>query len=206
MKRLVVATGNPGKLREFRAALAREGVEVLGLDALARVPDVEETGSTFERNARLKAEAYSRETDLPVLAEDSGLEVDALGGEPGVLSARYGGPGLDDRGRVGLLLERLGDVPDERRTARFRCLLAAARHGRVLAVFEGSVEGRVGREPRGENGFGYDPVFIHEALGRTFAEIGGDDKERLSHRGQAIRRLLAALREGALDLETADPV
>jgi len=200
MRRVVVATGNPGKLREFRAALEPEGVEVDGLAALGEPPAVEETGATFERNARIKAEAYSRATDLPVLAEDSGLEVDALGGEPGVRSARWGGAALDDAGRARLLLERMAGVPDERRTARFRCVLAAARAGRVLATFEGEVEGRITREPRGAGGFGYDPVFFHPTLGRTFAEVPRESKQRLSHRGEAIRKLLAAVRDGTLDL------
>lgn len=203
MRRVVVATGNPGKLREFRAALASEGVEVLDLSTLDEPPEVEETGVTFEQNARIKAEAYSRATDLPVLAEDSGLEVDALGGEPGVRSARYGDAGLDDAGRVRLLLHNLEGVPDQRRTARFRCLLAAARAGRVLATFEGVAEGRIARAPRGQSGFGYDPVFFHPSLGRTFAEVSRQTKQELSHRGQAIRRLLDAVRDGTLDLETA---
>ncbi len=202
MTRLVVATGNPGKLREFAAALSPAGIEVVGLDALSDRSPVEETGATFEQNARTKAEAYSLRTDLPVLADDSGLEVDALGGEPGVQSARYGGeparrrgePGgesvLDDAGRCHLVLDRLRGVSPERRTARFRCVLAVARAGRTLAVFEGTVEGRILDAPRGSNGFGYDPIFFHEKAARTFAELSRAEKESLSHRGQAIRRLL----------------
>ena len=208
MTRLVVATGNPGKLREFAAALASAGIEVIGLEALADRSPVEETGSTFEANARLKAEGYSLRTPHLVLADDSGLEVDALGGEPGVQSARYGGeparsgrePGarstspcavvLDDAGRCRLVLDRLRGVPPERRTARFRCVLAVARAGRTLSVFEGAVEGRILDAPRGSNGFGYDPIFFHEEEGRAFAELSPAEKESLSHRGQAIRRLL----------------
>jgi XTP/dITP diphosphohydrolase len=200
MTRLLVATANPGKIKEFAAALDPAGIEVVGLESLQDRTEVEETGSTFEANARLKAEGYSLRTDLPVMADDSGLEVDALNGEPGVISARYGGPDLDDFGRCRLVLEKIAGVPADRRTARFRCVLAVARAGKTLAVYEGSVEGRILEAPRGENGFGYDPVFFHEGSGHTFAEIDQAEKERLSHRGQAVRKLLVALRSGALDL------
>ncbi|MBT8404357.1 MAG: XTP/dITP diphosphatase [Gemmatimonadetes bacterium] len=199
MRRVVVATGNPGKVREFAHALEEAGLEVLGMDALGAVEEVKETGTTFEANARLKAEGYSLATDLPVLADDSGLEVDALDGAPGVLSARYGGPGLDDPGRVEHLLDELRDVPDERRTARFRCVLALAREGRTLATFDGVVEGRITHAPTGENGFGYDPVFFHQPIGRTFAQIPRDRKQQLSHRGQAIRKLLSAIASGEIE-------
>ena len=186
MTRVLVATRNPGKLREFEEALAAEGIEVVGLDALADPPVVEETGATFEENARIKAEACSARTDLPVLADDSGLEVEALGGEPGVRSARHGGGGLDDAGRCLVVLEQLAGVPPERRRARFRCAIALARAGRTVAVFEGTVEGRILEEPRGENGFGYDPIFFHEDAGRSFAELSRPEKRSLSHRGRAL--------------------
>ena len=198
--RVLLATSNPAKLREFAAALEPRGIDVIGLQALEDRSEVEETGATFEENARIKAEAYSPRTRLTVLAEDSGLEVDALGGEPGVRSARYGGPGLDDRGRVSLLLEKMWEVPDDGRTARFRCVLAVARDGRTLATFQGVVEGRIIREPRGENGFGYDPVFFHDAIGCTFAQISREEKQRLSHRGQAIRKFLQGVRAGRVEL------
>jgi non-canonical purine NTP pyrophosphatase (RdgB/HAM1 family) len=200
VSRLVVATLNPGKLLEFAAALAPAGIEVLGLDALDDRAPVEESGTTFEENARIKAEAYSRRTGLPVLADDSGLEVDALHGEPGVRSARHGGENVDDAGRCRLVLERLRGVPPVLRTARFRCVLAVARGGRTLAVFEGSAEGRILDEPRGENGFGYDPIFFHEGAARTFAELTRAEKQALSHRGQAIRRVVAAIKSGQLAL------
>ncbi len=200
MSRLLVATGNAGKLREFAAALERVGIEVVGLETVADRSAVEETGTAFEENARIKAEAWSRRTPLPVLADDSGLEVDALGGEPGVRSARYGGAGLDDAARCGLLLERMRGVPPEKRGARFRCALALARAGRVVAVFDGAVEGRILEAPRGENGFGYDPVFFHEGAGRTFAQLTTAEKERLSHRGRAIAALVEAVRRGTLRL------
>ncbi len=197
--RLLVATGNPGKLREFAAALEPEGIEVRGLEALGEVAPVEETGASFEENARLKAEAYSRLTDLAVVADDSGLEVDALGGEPGVQSARYGGA-RDDRARCRLVLERLRGTEASRRTARFRCVLAVARAGRTLAIFEGSVEGRILEGPRGENGFGYDPIFYHDGAGRTFAELTRAEKQKISHRGQSIARLVEAIRGGNIRL------
>ncbi len=194
IERLLVATMNPGKLREFAAALIPTGVEIIGLDSLEQPPEIEETGNTFEANARLKAEGYSLHTDAHVLADDSGLEVDALDGAPGVHSARYGGPGLDDAGRNRKLVEALRDVQPERRTARFRCVLALARAGETLATFEGVVEGRILREPRGDNGFGYDPLFFHPESCCTTAELSTERKQRISHRGQAIAALLSALR------------
>jgi XTP/dITP diphosphohydrolase len=199
---ILLATGNPGKVAELAAALEPLGFTVVGLDALDDRTEVEETGETFEANARLKAEGYSTRTALPVVADDSGLEVDALGGEPGVRSARYGGPDIDDRKRYELVLDRLRGVAPERRTARFRCVLALARAGKTLGVFEGAVEGRITDEPRGEGGFGYDPVFFHEGIGRTFGEIGRKEKETLSHRGQAIRRFVEAVRQGSVDLDS----
>lgn len=196
MKRFILATFNRGKIREIAEALQPTGIEVVGLDAVGDRTPVEETGATFEANARLKAEGYSLRTELPVLADDSGIEVDALGGEPGVLSARYGGPDLDDPGRCRYLLERIEAVTDPgRRTARFRCVLALARQGRTLAVFEGVVEGRLLAEPRGENGFGYDPIFFHPPSGCTTAQLTTAEKQRISHRGKAIEALLRAIRE-----------
>ena len=197
MKRLLLATFNRGKIREIGAALRPAGIDAVGLDSLDDQTEVEETGSTFEANARLKAEGYSLRSDLPVLADDSGIEVDALGGEPGVFSARYGGPDLDDPGRCRHLLEQIAKVTDpERRTARFRCVLALARAGRTLATFEGVVEGRLLTEPRGENGFGYDPIFFHPPSGCTTAQLTTAQKQPISHRGKAIQALLRAIREG----------
>jgi XTP/dITP diphosphohydrolase len=194
-QQLVVATENVGKRREIALALEKAGIDfdVRGLDAIEDKTEVEETGSTFEENARIKAIEWSRRTDALVLADDSGLEVDALNGEPGVRSARYGGPGRTDRERTNLVLERLTTVPEERRTARFRCVLALARRGAVLATFEGVVEGRITTEPRGENGFGYDPIFFHPPSGCTTAQLRTEEKQRISHRGQALARLVAGL-------------
>jgi len=200
VKTLVLATGNPGKIKECEAFLGPAGFTVLGLDALTDQTPVEETGTTFEANARLKAEGYSLRTPHLVLADDSGLEVDALAGGPGVLSARYGGPDLTDPERCTAILGALASTSDEERTARFRCVLALAKAGRTLATFDGVVEGTILREPRGANGFGYDPIFFHPGAARTFAELTRAEKEALSHRGQAIRQLIEAVREGRLAL------
>ena len=196
MTTLVVATGNQGKIAELTAALAPSGIKVLGLDALEDQTPVEETGSTFEANARLKAEGYSVRTPHLVVADDSGLEVDALEGGPGVLSARYGSPTLSDPARCKAILKALIDTPDAERTARFRCVIAIARKGMTLSTFDGVVEGTILRELRGKNGFGYDPIFFHPPSGRAFGELSREEKERVSHRGQAIGKLLAAIARG----------
>jgi XTP/dITP diphosphohydrolase len=197
-QRILIATRNPGKVREFALALEPEGFDVVGMDALDDSGEIEETGETFEANARLKAEGYSTRTDMLVLADDSGIEVDALDGAPGVQSARYGGPGLDDEGRTRWLLQELEGVPDERRTARFRCVLALAREGKTLATFDGVIEGRINHGPEGKNGFGYDPVFFHPPSGCTTAQLTPAEKQKISHRGQAIAALLEALSSGEL--------
>jgi XTP/dITP diphosphohydrolase len=186
---LVAATGNAGKLAEIAAFLAPSGLDFRDLSALADTTPVEETGATFEANARLKAEEYSRRTPHLVLADDSGLEVDALGGAPGVHSARYGGPDLTDEERCHLLLVALADVPDDKRTARFRCVLAVARDGLTLEIVEGAVEGTILRVPRGNGGFGYDPVFFHPPSGCSFAELSREQKQKVSHRGHALLQL-----------------
>jgi len=210
MSTLVLATGNPGKIAELAGAIQKLTVNssqstvdhsqltVRGLEALTDRSEVEETGATFEANARLKAEAYSLRTPHLVLADDSGLEVDALDGAPGVLSARYGGPTLSDPERCTRILEALIDVPDAGRTARFRCVLAAAKGGRTRATFEGVVHGTILRGPRGTHGFGYDPIFFHAPSGKAFGELTRDEKERVSHRGQAIRNFLEAVQRGEI--------
>jgi len=188
---IVVATGNAGKVRECAAVLVPAGFTVLGLEALSDTTPVDETGSTFEANARLKAEGYSRYTPHLVLADDSGLEVDALSGGPGVLSARYGGPGLTDPERCAAVLDALKDTPDGKRTARFRCVLRAGQgraHGRD--GLPASSRGRSLRAPRGAHGFGYDPIFFHPPSGRAFGELTRHEKEVVSHRGLALRELV----------------
>ena len=198
---VVLATRNPGKVREIRQVLASPAVRVEGLDAIAKIPEPIEDGATFADNARAKALYYARATGLWCLADDSGLVVDSLDGEPGVHSARYAadrrppdaGRPVIDAANNAKLLEQLRDVADEHRTARFVCHLALADPQRVLIESSGTVEGRIAREPRGSNGFGYDPLFYVLELGCTAAEMPADVKNRISHRGQAVRRFAALL-------------
>ncbi len=194
LRELVIATGNRGKLAELRALLADSGIEVRSQADFA-VPEVAETGLSFVENAILKARHAAARTGLPALADDSGLEVDALAGEPGVHSARYAGEPADDAANNRKLLEALVDVPEARRTARFHCVLALLRHPAdpVPLICAGRWEGRILQAPAGQNGFGYDPLFLVEAEGCSAAELPRELKNRLSHRAQALRQLLLAL-------------
>lgn len=185
---LYCATTNPGKLREFQMAGYSYGIDIQPLPGLETIPPPAETGGSFEENAILKAIYYSRFADQPVFADDSGLEVDALDGRPGVLSARYAGDDATDEANNRRLLEQLRGVSDRR--ARFVCVIAVARNGRVLKTYRGSVEGHILHEPRGEQGFGYDPLFFYEPFGCTFGEVPSENKMRVSHRGQALRAML----------------
>lgn len=189
MPTLLVATQNRGKLREYQRLLT-EYTLLTTVDAGLGDFDVEETGATFAENAILKARAYMQASGLITLADDSGLAVDALDGRPGVYSARYGGPGLDDAGRRAKLLADLRDVPDDRRTARFMCVVAVARPGvdEVLQV-EGRVEGRILHTERGTGGFGYDALFQPDGHAQTFGELAAEVKDGLSHRGRAVTAL-----------------
>ena len=190
--KLLVATRNLAKVKEysllFRGApfhlttLAEEGMNM----------EVDEIGHTLEENAQLKATAYASNRFL-VMADDSGLEVDALGGEPGTLSARYAGKDALDKGRIALLLSRLEGVPWERRSARFRCIIAIASVSRIVGLCEGECQGIITFEPRGDQGFGYDPIFYLPELGKTMAELSLEEKNRLSHRGKAAREALKVL-------------
>jgi non-canonical purine NTP pyrophosphatase (RdgB/HAM1 family) len=195
--RLLIATGNAGKAREFRQMLGVDRFAWADLSSFAGAPDVEETGQTFRSNACLKASTYAKHAQLWTLADDSGLEVDALDGSPGVLSARWAqvnNAGKGDADNNALLLRQLADVPGERRTARFVCILALARpDGRVILTARDTVEGRIIHTPRGANGFGYDPLFLIDALGKTTAELDPDQKHQVSHRGKALRRLRAMM-------------
>src|SRR5687768_7879855 len=192
MRHVLIATSNPGKLRDFAAAAKPHGIEVLGIPGLDSLAPAVEDGATFEENARKKATHYSRLVPGElVLADDSGLEVDALAGAPGVHSARYASPGsapgnAGDLANNRRLLLELSGVPDEKRTARFVAVIAVARSGEALATFCGTVEGRIIEELRGSSGFGYDPLFFVPELDRTFGEVSLDEKARLSHRGQAF--------------------
>ena len=187
-QKLLVATGNPGKMREVSSILEGMPFDVLSLRDVGVSMTVEETGATFVENAILKAEAYCGEAGMLTMADDSGLVVDALGGRPGVLSARYGGEGLTDEQRVALLLGELEGVAWEKRTARFRCVIALAWPTGKVETVEGVVEGVIQYEPEGANGFGYDPVFRLPERGCTTAELETSDKNRISHRGQAVRK------------------
>ena len=193
-RRLLVATRNPGKVKEYRQLLRDIPFEVTSLDEVGIVDEVEETGSTFEANARIKARAYAASSGLLALADDSGLEVDALDGAPGVKSARYGGPGLTDEGRVALLLANMKDVKWEDRRGRFRCVIAIAWPSGELETATGAVEGTIQYEPKGTNGFGYDPVFYLPHLGRTMAELSLEEKNSLSHRAQAAGKAATLLK------------
>jgi XTP/dITP diphosphohydrolase len=194
---LVVATHNRGKLQEFRTLLAPAKWQILSLDDLLIRDDHTETGASFAENARIKAVNYSRQTEYPVLADDSGLEVAALGGRPGIRSARYGGPGANDRDRIRQLLLELERTPGERQ-ARFVCALALAKKEALIIEAEGECRGEIALEPRGANGFGYDPIFLFPELGRTYAELEPAEKNRVSHRARAIASLLQQLE--SLDL------
>jgi XTP/dITP diphosphohydrolase len=185
---LLVSTRNAHKLVEIRQILGA-GFDVLDLSALPDFGEVEETGMTFEENATLKALAASAMFDGWVIADDSGLEVDALGGAPGVYSARFSGPGATDASNRSLLLEKLETVRGKARSARFRCTIALAREGAVHAFFNGSVEGVIVPKERGSGGFGYDPVFVPEGFCETFAELPAETKNRLSHRARALEAL-----------------
>jgi len=187
-EKLLLATNNPGKVREYRRLLKGLPYRVVTLAEEGIDMDVEETGATLEENARLKAETYRAASGLLTLADDSGLEVDALGGEPGPRSARYAGPDASDADRVRYLLSRLEGIPPEKRTARFRCVIAIAETDGKTTVCDGECPGYITLEPRGENGFGYDPVFYLPEYDRTLAELPPGTKNRVSHRGAAARR------------------
>ena len=193
MPQLLLATNNPGKVAEFRQLLAGCGWEVVAPPELGLNVQAEETGQTYAENATLQAVEYARASGLVTLADDSGLEVDALGGRPGPLSARYAGPDRTDSERVQALLQELAGVPDEERTARFCCVIAIADATGRVELVEGTVEGRIGHEPRGENGFGYDPIFLLPERGMTTAELPPDEKNAVSHRAAAARKARTVL-------------
>jgi XTP/dITP diphosphohydrolase len=190
---ILIATANPGKVREFREMLGDDRYAWSDLSRHPDVKSVEETGRTFLANACLKASGYAKQFNTWALADDSGLEVDALNGSPGVSSARWAKlheAGEGDAANNALLLRQLDPVPDEQRTARFVCVLALADPtGRIILTARDAVEGRMLRSPRGSNGFGYDPLFYIESLGRTTAELSPGEKHQISHRGKALRRL-----------------
>jgi XTP/dITP diphosphohydrolase len=202
--KIVVASHNAGKVAEISGILSGSGIELAGLDDFPAYPEPEETGATFRENAMIKARAAHEATGLSALADDSGIEVDALGGEPGIRSARYGGEGLDDAGRYTKLLSELAGKSGEERTARFRCVMvlypAPETDGDAL-VTEGILEGHIAFEPAGENGFGYDPVFFVPGAGKTAAEMDRAEKNSISHRYRALVEMKAMLERGGETFE-----
>lgn len=194
--KLLVASRNAKKLKELRRVLDAagiSGIQLIGLDEVPEFPEAPETGATFEANALAKARDGAAATGLPCVADDSGLEVDALNGMPGVLSARWSGTHGNDDANTSLLLAQLGDVPDERRGAGFVSACALAVPGGAENVVRGEWRGVIARSPLGENGFGYDPVFVPEGDGRSAAELTPEEKDAASHRGRALRLLIPAL-------------
>jgi XTP/dITP diphosphohydrolase len=197
VQRLVLATRNAGKREELHRILLAAGLDIdlVGLESFPDVPDVPETESSFAGNALLKARAIAQATGLPAVADDSGLCVDALNGMPGILSARWSGRHGDDAANLDLLLGQLADVPDRRRTAAFVCAAAVVLPDGTERVVEGSIDGTLIRERRGTGGFGYDPIFVPLGRSQTTAELTAEEKDAISHRGQAMRALVPVLAE-----------
>ncbi|MDI9895694.1 RdgB/HAM1 family non-canonical purine NTP pyrophosphatase [Rhodococcus sp. IEGM 1381] len=196
--KLLVASRNAKKLRELRRVLDAAGlvgIELIGLDEVPPFPEAPETGATFEENALAKARDGAAATGLPCVADDSGIEIDALNAMPGVLSARWSGTHGQDEANTALVLAQLTDMPDERRGAAFVSACALVLPGGSETVVRGEWRGVVGREPMGENGFGYDPIFVPEGDGRSAAQLSPDEKDAASHRGRALRKLVPALEE-----------
>ncbi|PRS10465.1 non-canonical purine NTP pyrophosphatase [Bacillus atrophaeus] len=189
MKEAIIATHNPGKVKEFKDILAPKGFDVKSLADIGFLEEIEETGHTFEENAVLKAEAVAKAVNKMVIADDSGLSVDNLGGSPGVYSARYAGEQKDDTANINKVLQELKGIEKEQRTARFRCALAVSIPGEETKTVEGHVEGYIAEEPKGENGFGYDPIFIVKDKDKTMAELTSDEKNKISHRANALKKL-----------------
>ncbi|WP_019120192.1 XTP/dITP diphosphatase [Brevibacillus massiliensis] len=194
VRKVVLATRNQGKVRELRQMLAPLGWEVVGLDEFPGAPEVVEDGDSFEANALKKALAISTYTGLAAIGDDSGLEVDALGGAPGIYSARYAGEGATDEQNWRRLLDELRDVPMEKRSARFRCTLVMVDGGEPVATAQGSCEGVIIHEPAGENGFGYDPVFYLPERKCTMAQLPAEVKNQISHRAKALQNLVTLIR------------
>ncbi|TYR82807.1 XTP/dITP diphosphatase [Priestia megaterium] len=189
MREIIIATKNVGKVKDFEALFAPKGFEVKSLLDFPALEDVEETGTTFAENATIKAETISKKLNKIVIADDSGLAIDALNGEPGVYSARYAGEDKDDDANIDKVLTKLQGVPFKQRTGRFHCALAIAVPNEQTIVVEGTCEGYILTERRGENGFGYDPIFFVEQWNRSMAELSKAEKNKISHRAHALRKL-----------------
>lgn len=195
MRKLLIATQNEGKVKEFKRRFESDDLRVLSLLDIEGAPDVAETGSTFAENAVLKAEAIMKLTNHPVIADDSGLVIDALDGDPGVYSARYAGPEKDDEANIDKVLKEMKDVPKEKRNASFHCLLAVAIPGQNTEIFSGACNGMITHERSGSYGFGYDPIFYVPSYDKTMAELSPEEKDAISHRGQALDRLEEVFKE-----------
>lgn len=193
--RIIFATGNQGKMREIRDIMSDLDAEILSMKEAGIEADIEEDGKTFEENAVIKAKAVAAFTDAIVLADDSGLEIDYLNKEPGIYSARYLGEDTPYSVKNKNLIERLAGVPDEKRTARFVCAIAAVMPGGEIVTTRGVIEGRIGYEEKGDNGFGYDPIFFVPEYGVTTAQLTEDEKNRISHRGRALSAMKTELRK-----------
>jgi len=194
--RLLIATNNSGKLKELTGLLSESPYTPISLADVGISQDVEETGSTFEENACIKATAYARMSGILTLADDSGLEVDALDGEPGVLSARYAGKDANDSDRIAYLLNKLDNIDKVDLHARFRCVIALSTPSGDVQLYSGECRGKILERPRGNNGFGYDPIFLLNSIGKTMAELSNDEKNYVSHRGDAVRKVVEALKKG----------
>lgn len=194
MNKIIFATGNKDKMKEIRMILSDLDVEILSMKEAGISVDIEENGTTFEENALIKAKTVAAYTDAIVLADDSGLEIDYLNKEPGIYSARYMGEDTSYRIKNGNLIQRLEGVPDEKRTARFVCAVAAAFPDGTVKTVRETMEGRIGYEEKGENGFGYDPIFYLPEYGCTSAELSMEEKNKISHRGKALRAIRDVLK------------
>lgn len=194
MKEIVIATKNRGKAGEFITFFKNHNIHAISLfDLEESIDDIEETGSTFKENAALKSEQISRVLKRPVLGDDSGLVIDALDGDPGIYSARYAGLPSNDQANISKVIQKLQNVPLEKRSARFVCVLSISETGKQTVFYKGYCEGKIGFTPKGTNGFGYDPIFIPEGFTKTMAEISSHEKNKISHRGQALKQLEKAL-------------
>lgn len=189
MKTILIGTTNLGKLNDFKKLFEKEGITVKSLQDYPEVIDVEETGDTFQANAILKAEAFSRKYNEIVIADDSGLEIDSLNGRPGIYSARYAGEEKNDEENIQKVLKEMEGIPVEKRTATFVCALAVARPGKETIVFEGKCSGFITEEPKGSHGFGYDPIFYVPEKNKTMAELTTEEKNEISHRKRALDKL-----------------
>ena len=204
MKEIIIATKNRGKVRDFEQLFSKKGIKVKSLLDFPDLPDVEETGTTFIENAVIKAESIVNELNKPVIADDSGLSVDVLGGEPGVYSARYAGPNKNDEENIQKVLHELKGVPSAKRTGRFHCALALAIPNGKTHVVEGTCEGLITNEPIGDRGFGYDPVFFVKEKGKTMAELTNEQKNEISHRAKALQKLVPLVDKVLLGEEDRD--